>query len=237
MKNLFIFSLALLLQTSLIAQATRHLTTPYHQIAIAGNIEATITLHSSSSLELTQLDCDETLIISEVTDGTLHIHFDQKIKEQWSTNPHAKITINCKKGLKAIDSSAGATVQLADNITTDKITVTAKSGGNLNVPVQCKSLDATVSSGGIITLKGNAYKVKLTANSGGTINAEKLACKKVEVNASSRANISTWVSEILSGILSSGANIRYKGNARIDIDEHSYSSGNLTKIDSNKKVE
>jgi hypothetical protein len=156
------------------------------------------------------VEADENLlevIETKIDNGRLIITTKQNIGRSKSK----KIHVTYKK-LDEIYASSGADVIGNSVIKSEKITLDASSGSDIDVEVFAKEVLAESSSGADIHITGKATLLMASSSSGSEINAKELIVINCNADASSGANIIVNVKEKLSTEATSGGNIRYYGN-------------------------
>ncbi len=164
-----------------------------------------------SDYEIT-IEADENiidLIGTDIRDGKLKVHAIENIGRATK-----KIYVTLPE-VTALYSSSGADLVSQGSIQTDKISLDASSGSDLNVELTADEVDASSSSGADIRLTGQANLFYADASSGSDIKAKDFLVKKCNANASSGADITVNVSESLTADASSGADISYTGDASV----------------------
>ena len=149
------------------------------------------------------------LIGTDIRDGKLKVHAIQNIgratKKIYVTMPEVT-------GMRV---SSGADLVSEGMLEADKIYLDASSGADLKVELTADEAEADCSSGADIRITGTANLLYADASSGSDIKARDLMVQRCHANASSGAGISVNVSESLTADASSGADIRYTGEASV----------------------
>ncbi len=150
------------------------------------------------------------LIGTDIEDGKLKIHAIENIgratKNVYVTLPE----------VDALKSSSGADLVAQTLIRSDKITLDASSGSDIEVEVLARQVEADASSGADIKVSGKTDSFYADASSGSDIKARKLEAKTCNADASSGADISVNVTEELTADASSGADISYSGEPKVN---------------------
>ena len=149
------------------------------------------------------------LIGTDIRDGKLKVHAIQTIgratKKIYVTMPEVT-------GMRV---SSGADLVSEGMLEADKIYLDASSGADLKVELTADEVEADCSSGADIRITGTANLLYADASSGSDIKARDLVVQRCHANANSGAGISVNVSESLTADASSGADIRYTGEASV----------------------
>ncbi|GGW30514.1 head GIN domain-containing protein [Arenibacter certesii] len=151
------------------------------------------------------------LIATDLRSGVLRIHTVENIgratKKIYVTLP--KITV--------LKTSSGADLIANSVIKSETIELNASSGSNLTIEdLNADKVSANTSSGANISIAGQSNTFNGNASSGSGIKAHNLTTAVCRANASSGANISINVTESLFAEASSGADIKYSGNPKVE---------------------
>jgi hypothetical protein len=173
------------------------------------------------------VEADEDLleiIETDINNGRLNITTKQNIGRSKSK----KIHVTYKK-LDKIYASSGADIVGISVLKSEKITLDASSGSDIDVEVFAKELTVDTSSGADINVRGKATLLMASSSSGSEINAKELRVINCNADASSGADIIVNVKEKLSTEATSGGNIRYYGNPSA-VSNDASRSGNVRKM-------
>lgn len=191
----------------------------FSEISVSEGLNVVVT--QGSDFEIL-VEADENvidLILTDLRNETLRVHTDDFIgkatKNVYVTLP--KIT--------ALRTSSGSDLIAKGAISADQIKLDASSGSNLQVDqLNAGTTYADSSSGANIDVAGETNTFISSASSGSDISATNLTSAICKANASSGARISVNVTESLVAKASSGADIRYSGNAKIESEKSSAGS-------------
>ena len=173
------------------------------------------------------VEADENLldiIETEINNGRLNITAKQNIGRSKSKKVHVTY-----KELDEIYASSGADIIGNSVIKSEKITLDASSGSDIDVEIFAKEVIVETSSGADIHVTGKATLLMASSSSGSQINAKELIVINCNADASSGANITVNVKEKLSTEATSGGNIRYYGNPTA-VSNDASRSGNVRKM-------
>ncbi|UCD99437.1 MAG: DUF2807 domain-containing protein [Chloroflexota bacterium] len=189
------------------------------------------TLHiAMGSSEALVIEAEENLleyIQTEVRGGKLQIDTRQGINLQPREPIDYYLTV---VQLESIEISSSGDVETVD-LQSDSFRVNISSSGNLSI----SSLDSTnlrveiTSSGDLDIMGGEVREQDIRISSSGEYRARDLASQRADVSLTSSGSATIWVSDVLSGSLSSSGNIYYVGNPSVDVRESS--SGRVERID------
>ncbi len=161
------------------------------------------------------------LIVTEVKNDVLVIHTEKNIGRA-TKNIYVSLP-----NITALKSSSGADLYTNGVVTSDKITLEATSGSDIEAKIEANYVVAETSSGADIKLSGKANFLEADASSGSDIKARNLEVKECNADASSGADISVNVTDKLTADASSGADIKYTGNPVVNTNKSS--SGSVRK--------
>ncbi|WP_372753183.1 head GIN domain-containing protein [Mariniflexile sp.] len=201
----------------------RHLNQPFNTIKTAEGLDVYLT---QSEFESISVEADENLqelIITEVTDGVLHIHTKNNI----GTYNSKKVLVNFKN-IDAIEASSGSDVYSTNTISAEHLKLKTTSGSDMTLAVNTISLDCKSTSGSDLNISGSTNQLIADASSGSDIKAGDLTAISSQVTASSGADITINTTKKLTANASSGGDIRYKGNPET-VNKSESSSGSVQK--------
>lgn len=151
------------------------------------------------------------LIGTDIRDGKLKIHAIENIGRATK-----KVYVSLPD-ITGLASSSGADLIGKNVIESDKISLKATSGSDLEVELSADEVNANTSSGADIKLSGEANMLNAKASSGSDIKARDFVVQSCHADASSGADISVNVSENLIADASSGGDISYTGDATVQM--------------------
>ncbi len=185
----------------------RDINSNFSKIKVSRGLDVYITQGNDVSLTV---EADENLhdiIITEVKNNILRIYADKNIKSSKS-----KKVILTIKDVERISASSGSDIFSTNTINSDRIELSASSGGSIKIEVNTKTVECSSSSGSRIRISGITNELSASASSGGDIKAKNLKTKHSIAKASSGSRITVNTSEELNASVSSGADIKYYGN-------------------------
>ncbi|NER14109.1 DUF2807 domain-containing protein [Leptobacterium flavescens] len=147
------------------------------------------------------------LIRTDIRNGVLHIHTEERIGRAKSKKVHVSLP-----DIAALRSTSGADLYGTDVIKADKIELSSNSGADLKVEVEATEVECDTSSGADIVVSGTADLLIADASSGSDIRAGKLVVSKCIADASSGADIKVNATDELTANASSGGDVRYSGD-------------------------
>jgi hypothetical protein len=159
------------------------------------------------------------LIGTDIKNGTLRIHAIENIGRA-TKNVHVTLPV-----ITALETSSGAALSTINAIAVENIELNSSSGSNLQIgELKAYNVIAESSSGAHIKVIGETETFNSNASSGSGIKAENLNAAKCNASASSGAGITVNVSETLIAKATSGGEIRYTGNAKVEHEKSSSGS-------------
>lgn len=151
------------------------------------------------------------LIATDLKKGVLRIHTIENIGRATK-----KIYVSLPK-ITALETSSGADLIAKSTIRAESIELNASSGSDLQIDdLKADKVNADTSSGAAIKIAGEANTFHSNASSGSAIKAANLTTAVCRAKASSGARITLNVTESLVAEASSGADIQYSGNAKVE---------------------
>tara|TARA_R110002049_G_scaffold14471_1_gene61080 strand:+ start:2247 stop:2972 length:726 start_codon:yes stop_codon:yes gene_type:complete len=203
----------------IVDEESRTVTSDFTAVSVSEGLDVYVT--QGSDFEIV-VEADENiidLIGTDIKNGTLRIHAIENIgratKKVYVTLPV----------IIALETSSGAALFTKNAIDAENIELSASSGSNLQIgELKAENVSTDSSSGAHIKLAGEAEILNSNASSGSGIKAENLRTAKCNASASSGAGITVNVSESLIAKASSGGDIRYTGNAKVEHEKSSSGS-------------
>ncbi|WP_297798206.1 head GIN domain-containing protein [uncultured Eudoraea sp.] len=192
-----------------IAEDRREITDEFTVVSASEGLDVYVT--QAKDFEI-MVEADENvidLIGTDIRDGKLKIHAIENIGRATK-----KVYVSMPD-ITGLQSSSGADLIGKSVIESDKITLRASSGSDLQIELNADEVDADTSSGADIKISGEANVLHASASSGSDIKARDFKVQTCRANASSGADISVNVSESLIADASSGADISYTGEATV----------------------
>jgi len=199
----------------------RKISSDFDAIDVSEGIDVYITIGDKVSLSL---EADENLhdiILTEVNDGTLHIHADKNI---WSAKKR-KVYLTALS-INEINASSGADVRSENTIKSENFKIRATSGSDVTLQLRVDNLTCSTTSGADARLKGKANSFTAKSTSGSAIKAQDLETESCVAKVTSGADVYVNVTGTLDANATSGGDIKYVGNPKI-IQENSSSSGSI----------
>jgi hypothetical protein len=150
------------------------------------------------------------LIGTDISNGKLKIHEIENIGRATK-----KVFVSLPE-ITSLEANSGADLVGDGLIEADKIKLDASSGAEIRLELAADQIEADCSSGADIRLGGRANLLYIDASSGADIKAMDMVAKVCRANASSGADIKVNVSDELTADASSGGDIGYSGNPKVE---------------------
>lgn len=226
-QGYFIFLILIILTFSFSAQASNEKagkqnrkTASFHGISVSSGIDLYLTQGNSEDVVI---EADPDIIddiITEVSNGVLHIYMKKKINWVWNEDRAAYVTFD---DLTQLDVSAGADVESENAFRLDELKISVSSGADLEIDdLTAESVWLDTSSGSDAEISGNVKNFEASSSSGSDISCSDFVAQICRVSVSSGADAEVHVTESLHASASSGGDVRYKGNPEEkDINESS----------------
>ncbi|MEQ8703037.1 MAG: head GIN domain-containing protein [Phaeodactylibacter sp.] len=206
------------------AQETRKLE-HFDAVSVTGDISVTLVQGDAPSamIETDGIDADD--ITLYVKGKTLKI---QLIEGLFSDFDRVEITLTYTK-LRAIKSSAGASVRTAGTLTGDELNLRASSGGELFVEVAVNAIEASASEGGVLTISGETEDQEVSVSTGGVYEGLELQCMRTYVKSNTGGMAEVVANKRLDANANTGGSIEYAGDPEIK-NMRSLISGGIRKL-------
>ena len=154
-----------------------------------------------------------------VKDNCLYVHPQNKI----SFGGNSQITVYVTaEHIKSVSAAGGAKVEIPALLSSDELSLKCSGGSKLECEnrgeIRCNQLFVDISGGSKMELEGSADAVNMKISGGGRMDAFYLDIIALEVLMSGGATAEMNVSETISGSLSGGSRISYKGNPSVSVE-------------------
>jgi len=192
-------------------------------IIVSTGIDVFVSQENTNSITVVADKNLHDIIITEVQNGILKIYSDKNI---WKAK--AKKVYVTIENLALLKATSGSVVRSETIIKTNKISITATSGANINIEVEVDNLETNTTSGADLIISGTAINHASSATSGSAIDAYNLKSEHVIVKATSGADIQTYASKKIEARATSGGAIYFKGNPAV-VHKKTTSGGSISK--------
>ncbi len=150
---------------------------------------------------------------TEVKNGTLMLDIESKSWTWGSGNSEINVYVTYT-ALNALSVSGGVDLESEGTLTSDKLSIAASGGSDMELQIKVKDLNIDISGGADLELSGTADKVNISASGGSDISAYGLTIQDANVNASGGADVDITVDRSLNANASGAADISYKGKVK-----------------------
>ena len=193
-----------------VVKETRDVTEDFTAITASEGLDVYVTQDSRFEI---RVEADENvidLIGTDIKNGKLRIHAIENIGRA------TKRVYVSLPDITALEANSGADLFSEGLIETDKVRLNANSGAGLKLELVADQVEADCSSGADIRLGGSANLLYVDASSGSDIKALDMKARVCRASASSGADIKVQVLDELTADASSGADIGYTGDPKVD---------------------
>jgi hypothetical protein len=150
---------------------------------------------------------------TEVKNGTLNLDIESKSWSWGSGDKEINVYVTYTS-LNAIAVSGGVDIESEGILSSDKLSIAASGGADMELQIKVKDLKIDISGGADLDLSGTADKVNISASGGSDISAYGLTCQDANVNASGGADVDITVERSLNANASGAADVSYKGKVK-----------------------
>ncbi len=224
--------------------------TPFHTIITGMAIDVVYTADSNYSMVVEADNRVLDNVKTEVRGGVLYLTYTGKVAIRNSNQTTIHLT---GRDLREVRASASSDVVLNmaksspmpefkiratsaaevvfDHISAQEIDIEVASTATIMGDIRdAQEVDIELSSASELTLSGNCHTLKVDASSSSDADLENLKASVADVDASSAANVTVWVSESLKADASSAADILYRSEQGVTIDADTSSAGTVGRL-------
>ncbi len=180
----------------------------FDEIVITGRIEVELQQGEEGKAEVYTRNVSPDNVTIEINRGILKLG---RFNTLWKKDEDVRIVITYKQ-LRSIKAHAGAKVNAKSIIEGDKLKIRSNSGAEMELELQMKALDATVSEGATLELSGQVETQEVKAFTGGQYKGFDLQCKHTYVTSNTGGEARVVALESLEAKGNTGGSIRYKGD-------------------------
>ena len=212
-------------QWSFSQQSEVRVTEPFNKIDVDNKIIVQLIKSDEESLEVKAQEIEVQRVMSTVTDNELKLYIGVPPYK------YGKVRVILKfRQLDEIEVSGMAEVSSETLFKADTLYVTAKGGGKVYLDLDVKHLESKMSEGGLISAEGYAVSQNVYVATGGALSAFNLESDIVDVKAVTGGTAKINVSKELTGQVTTGGYIGYKGEPE-KIETKVYSGGKVVKFE------
>jgi hypothetical protein len=162
--------------------------------------------------------------------GVLKIYMESKKGMGWNNRYNVKLYAYVTyKSINKLVASSGSSLESKNTVKSDALSIDVSSGARVDVDIETKDCEVTMSSGSDTRVKGTATNIRMDASSGSIFKGADLSTETCRAAVSSGAEIKIGVSKKLSASASSGGSIKYKGDPEVERKTES-SGGSIRKM-------
>ena len=183
------------------------------ELAMQGTLH--ISAGTTTSLRIEAQDNLMEYIETEVSGGTLLIRNTPGYDLQNTRPIQYFLTV---ENLDNIEVSSSGDIEVG-NLNSNSLSIRSNSSGDIKIDgLDGTSLDVKISSSGEVKISnGQIQEQNIDISSSGDYQAEDLASSTAKIDPTSSGSATVWVSDRLSGSLSSSGNIYYAGNPKVNV--------------------
>lgn len=223
---------------------------PFHTIVTGTAIDVVYTAASNYSMVV---EADKRVldnVKTEVRDGVLYISYTGKVAIRNSNQTTIHLT---GRDLREVRASASSDVVLNmaksnpvpefrmkissaadlvfDHLYAHEVNIALASTASITGEIrEAQKVDIDLSSASELKLSGTCHTLRVDASSSADADLENLKAVVADVDASSAASVTVWVSESLTADASSAADILYRGEQGVTINADTSSAGTVGRL-------
>ncbi len=188
----------------------------FHAIAISTVGNVLLSQGEEESLTIQGSDNIIPLIKTIVVNGVLEIKTAEPLNIVGMQGKNNLTFILKVKQLDGVTVSGAAQVNM-DQLGAPSLELKMSGAGKVNMQmISGMNLKVSVSGAGDVTLSGIYRKADIVISGAGPVNAADLRLQTADVNVSGVGNATLWVTDSLTGTISSGGSVSYYGNPQVD---------------------
>jgi Putative auto-transporter adhesin, head GIN domain len=201
----------------------------FHAIRIGGGIELYLSQGGEEAVAVSASDPEvRDRIVTEVTDGVLHIHLDDNWHWNWNReNLKLRAYVSCKV-LDELKASGGTVVNIDQTIKSERLNVHLSGGGRIRGNFEAGEMTVGISGGGDLYIGGTAGHLDVHVSGGGDFHGYDLAVDSCQARVSGGGDVFVTVNKTLDAAVHGGGDIRYKGNGSVQ-ESHTAGGGSISK--------
>lgn len=143
-------------------------------------------------------------VITEVSNGTLKVKMRPQINKELSV-----LVVVYYKTLNEITMTKGASLETKTVLLTNRLKMSAKTGGSIKAEIECNDVQINASGGADVALYGWAKRFEASSNTKAKILAKTLNADRALVKAATGAEIWVKPKEYLEAVANTGGTIFY----------------------------
>ena len=220
MKQILVIALLLPLLTRSFAQdltvhdpnAEKRNHSGFHSVRVESGVDLYISQGNEEAVVVSASHReDRDKIVTEVTNGVLHIYIDHGSWGLSGGNRMLKAYVSVKT-IQSIVAGGGSDVYIEGVLRSDKLELGFSGGSDGKGEVDAGQLTVTISGGSDANLKGRAGTASITASGGSDFLGQGLSADVVRAEANGGSDVHITVNKELSASASGGSDVYYSGN-------------------------
>ncbi|MBK8622100.1 MAG: DUF2807 domain-containing protein [Saprospiraceae bacterium] len=185
---------------------------PFQRIKAAGDVSVEIIQSEEHKAEYTILKGFERDLVFEMKDDLLTIRVKAPEKSKYNRLvTKAKVKLYCKE-LREINIGNLSAISNRDTFSANFLKISGSKSGKGSFTLRCFDLSVEASQTCFVSLAGKTQTLRVRALTQATVSAESLWAKEVNVETSGSSKVNVYAESALSGKVSEGAVLTYKGN-------------------------
>ena len=237
MKNIFLFSLAILVFASGCTEiagrrvrgsghviSENRTASGFNSIEVSGAIDVYVKQDSTTSVKVEADDNILQYIVVQTEGSTLEIYTEGHIR----LRPSNKIKVYVSNlQYKDIQVSGASSVRSENEITsTDMLDVSLSGASEGRIEVNAPKVSVNLSGASNANIKGKTKDFEGGASGASEIRGFDLLTENADVDASGASSIEIYASVKIGGQASGASSVNYKGNAQVNVEKSGASSVN-----------
>jgi len=210
-----LFTAALLISNTLIAQVTRNMTVSnFNKVSVSSGIDLYLSQGNTEAAKVVgDKDLvDRLLLVKEGSKLNIKYKDNNGLSGMFRGNKSLKVYLSFKS-LDELSASGGSDVYAQQTIKTDRMALATSGGSDVELNIVCKDITIQASGGSDLDLKGSATNMDMHISGGSDVNAEDFSVDYAKVHASGGSDAEIHVNKALEANASGGSDIRFSGNA------------------------
>lgn len=189
----------------------------FHGIEVGTGIALTLTQGGSEEVAVSASVTEyRDKIVTRVENGILKIHYETKTGSINRRNETKGLKAYVSfKSLDRLYATTGAEVEIVGTLQAASLDMKANTGAEIRGKVDIGILKLDQNTGSKVTLSGRADKLEAEGSTGSKFTGEDMNTNTCSIQVSTGAKVSIHAEKELQVRASTGANVRYKGNAGV----------------------
>ncbi|WP_149304080.1 head GIN domain-containing protein [Pareuzebyella sediminis] len=188
---------------------------PFNELKVFDRINVTLVKSSENTAIVTGDDQDGVKISND--NGLLKIRMDVT---DFLDGDETFVELRYTENLELLDVNEGAKITSSETLHNNFLNLRSQEGGQLNIAVDSRNLNAKAISGGKIMVTGKAPNQEASIRSGGEYDAKNLSAKQTEVTVFAGGKAYVNSDEYVAANVTAGGRIEIFGNPeKVDEDK------------------